>query len=87
MRAPAGGRYSPRTEGVARVMATHPFDARQWLDSYEQIGGGYTITPGGNLVLLTSEVDTIDLALALREIVRRPLRLAAVRAEIVGRAH
>lgn len=68
-------------------MATHPFDARQWLASYESIGGGYTITPGGNLVLLTAEVDTIDLALALREIVRRPLRLAAVRAEIVGRAN
>jgi hypothetical protein len=58
------------------------FDPRQWLQRFEEAGGGYALSPGGKLVFLTGNVDGLSLALLFRQIVCQPLRLAAVKAAI-----
>jgi hypothetical protein len=61
------------------------FDPRTWLARYEQVGGGYAITPGGKLVFMTGAVDGLSVALAMRQVVGHPTRLSAVRATLAER--
>ena len=61
------------------------FDASAWLDQYKQAGGGYALTPAGSLIFLTGAIDSLSLALAVRQIANRPIRLAAVKAAIVAK--
>lgn len=63
------------------------FDPREWLARYEQAGGGYALTSADKLVFITGGVDGLSLALAFRQIVGQPDRLAALKAAVAeGRA-
>jgi hypothetical protein len=61
------------------------FDPRDWLERYEQAGGGYALTSGGKLVFMTGAVDGLSFALAFQQIVGQPARLAAVKAAVAER--
>ena len=61
------------------------FDPRDWLRRYEQAGGGYALTSSDNLIFMTGAIDGLSLALAFREIVGQPVRLAAIKAIVAER--
>lgn len=47
--------------------------------------GGYALTQAGSLIFLTGAIESLSLALAVRQIANRPTRLAAVKAAIVAK--
>jgi hypothetical protein len=61
------------------------FDPAQWLSDFATLGGGYVHT-GERVAFLTAGVFAPDLTFMMRQIVGRPDRLAAVRAELTARA-
>jgi hypothetical protein len=70
---------------VDNGLSAPSFNPSEWLDDFATLGGGYVHT-GERIAFLTAGVFAPDLAVMMRQIVGRPDRLAAVKAEVTSRA-
>ncbi|MCR5872280.1 MULTISPECIES: hypothetical protein [unclassified Sphingomonas] len=70
-------------DGVASAVLT--FDPAQWLSDFATLGGGYVHT-GERIAFLTAGVFAQDLTFMMAQLVGRPERMNAVKAEIAARA-
>jgi hypothetical protein len=61
------------------------FDASAWLDDFTTLGGGW-VSMGERIAFLTAGVFAQDLTFMMAQLVGRPERMNAVKAEIAARA-
>ena len=70
--------------GDMQAASAAAFDPAQWLADFATLGGGYVHT-GERVAFLTAGVLAPDLAVMMRQIVGKPDRLDAVKAEVAAR--